>query len=99
MAITYEWSFPNFEVGNDNTVKTIHWRYTATETVDDNTYTASMYGSCAGSEGMDFDAMTKDHAIACVVENNQSEAEMQENLSAQIDKQKNPEVISKQKEW
>lgn len=97
--ITYEWQFPNFEVGNDNTVKTIHWRYTATETVGEDTYTASTYGSCAGSEGMDFDAMTKDHAIMCVIENNQSEAEMQENLSAQIDKQKNPEVISKQKEW
>ena len=93
--ITYEWSFPNFEVANDNTVKTIHWRYTAT----DGDYSASVYGSCAGSEGMDFDAMTKDHAIMCVIENNQSEAEMQENLSAQIDKQKNPEVISKQKEW
>ena len=93
--INFEWSFPNFEVANDNTVKTIHWRYTAT----DGDYSASMYGSCAGSEGMDFDAMTKDHAIMCVIENNQSEAEMQENLSAQIDKQKNPEVISKQKEW
>ena len=93
--ITYEWSFPNFEVANDNTVKTIHWRYTAT----DGDYSASVYGSCGGSEGMDFDAMTKDHAIMCVIENNQSEAEMQENLSAQIDKQKNPEVISKQKEW
>ena len=93
--INFEWSFPNFEVANDNTVKTIHWRYTAT----DGDYSASVYGSCGGSEGMDFDAMTKDHAIACVVENNQSEAEMQENLSAQIDKQKNPEVISKTKEW
>ena len=93
--INFEWSFPNFEVANDNTVKTIHWRYTAT----DGDYSASVYGSCAGSEGMDFDAMTKDHAIMCVIENNQSEAEMQENLSAQIDKQKNPEVISKTKEW
>ena len=93
--INFEWSFPNFEVANDNTVKTIHWRYTAT----DGDYSASMYGSCGGSEGMDFDAMTKDHAIMCVIENNQSEAEMQENLSAQIDKQKNPEVISKTKEW
>jgi hypothetical protein len=97
--ITYEWQFPNFEVGNDNTVKTIHWRYTATEIVDDNTYTASMYGSCAGSEGMDFDAMTKDHAIMCVTENNQSEAEMQENLSAQIEAQKNPTTTSQTKEW
>ena len=92
--INFEWSFPNFEVANDNTVKTIHWRYTAT----DGDYSASIYGSCAGSEGMDFDAMTKEHAIMCVTENQPIE-EMQSNLSAQIEKQKNPETTSKQKEW
>ena len=97
--INFEWSFPNFEVANDNTVKTIHWRYTATETVGEDTYTASMYGSCGGSEGMNFDAMTKDGAIACVVENNSSEEDMQSNLSAQIEAQKNPETTSKTKEF
>ena len=96
--INYEWSFPNFEVNSSNEVKTIHWRYTATETVGEDTHTASMYGSCAGSEGMDFDAMTKDHAIACVTEN-QSEADMQSNLSAQIEKQKNPDTVSRTKEF
>lgn len=95
MAINFEWSFPNFEVDSSNAVKTIHWRYTAT----DGDYSASMYGSCAGSEGMDFDAMTKDHAISCVVENNQSEADMQTNLSAQIEAQKNPTTTSQTKEW
>ena len=99
MAITYEWSFPNFECDSSNVVKTIHWRYTATETVGEDTHTASMYGSCAGSEGMDFDAMTKDHAIACVVENNSSEEEMQSNLSAQIEDQKAPATVSKTKEF
>jgi len=92
--INYEWSFPNFEVDSSNAVKTIHWRYTAT----DGDYSASMYGSCAGSEGMDFDAMTQDHAIACVTENQPVE-EMQSNLSAQIEKQKNPETTSRTKEW
>jgi len=95
MAITYEWSFPNFEVDSENKVKTIHWRYTAV----DGEYSTSMYGSCAGSEGMDFDAMTKDHAIACVVENNSSEEEMQSNLSAQIEEQKAPALVSKTKEF
>jgi|SRR5210317_1660517 hypothetical protein len=99
MAITYEWSFPNFECDSSNVVKTIHWRYTGTETVGEDTHTASMYGSCAGSEGMDFDAMTKDHAIACVVENNSSEEEMQSNLSAQIEEQKSPALVSKTKEF
>ena len=93
--IEFNWSFPNFEVDSENKVKTIHWRYTAT----DGDYSASMYGSCAGSEGMDFTAMTKDHAIACVIENNSSEEEMQTNLSAQIEAQKNPETTSQTKEW
>ena len=100
MAITYEWSFPNFETDADNNVKTIHWRYTATETVGEDTHTASTYGSCAGSEGMDFDAMTKEHCENCVLENQDTTIEdMQSNLSAQIEQQKNPETISKTKEF
>ena len=94
MTVTYEWSFPNFEVNSENEVKTIHWRYTA----NDGDYSASMYGSCAGSEGMDFDAMTQEHAIMCVTEN-QSVEDMQSNLSAQIEKQKNPDTVSRTKEF
>ena len=92
--IEYTWSFPNFECDNSNKVKTIHWRYTAV----DGEHSASMYGSCAGSEGMGFDAMTKEHAIMCVTEN-QSEADMQANLSSQIEAQKNPATISKTKDF
>ncbi len=100
MAITYEWSFPNFECDSSNVVKTIHWRYTATETVGEDTHSASMYGSCAGSEGMNFDAMTKDNCVACVLENQDTtEADMQSNLSAQIEEQKAPALTSKTKEW
>ena len=96
MAITYEWSFPNFECDSENKVKTIHWRYTAV----DGEHSASMYGSCAGSDGMDFDDMTKEHCVSCVLENQDTTIEdMQSNLSAQIEKQKNPETISKTKDW
>ena len=98
--IEYTWSFPNFETNSENVVKTIHWRYTATETVEDNTYIASMYGSCAGSEGMNFDAMTKEHCENCVLENQDTTIEdMQSNLSTQIEEQKNPALTSKTKEW
>ena len=103
MAITYEWSFPNFETDADNKVKTIHWRYTAV----DGEYSASMYGSCAGSDGMNFDAMTKEHCETCVLDNldtvldNQDTTieDMQSNLSAQIASQKAPALTSKTKEW
>ena len=96
MAITYEWSFPNFETDADNKVKTIHWRYTAV----DGEHSASMYGSCGGSDGMDFDAMTKEHCVSCVLENQDTtEEEMQSNLSAQIEEQKAPALTSKTKGW
>ena len=94
--ITYEWSFPNFETNSENVVKTIHWRYTAV----DGEHSASMYGSCAGSEGMDFDAMTKEHCENCVLENQDTTIEeMQSNLASQIDAQKNPATMSKTKEF
>jgi hypothetical protein len=51
-------------------------------------HSASMYGSCAGSDGMNFDAMTKEHCISCVTANDQSEADMQANLSSQIENKK-----------
>ena len=96
MAITYEWSFPNFETDSENVVKTIHWRYTAV----DGEYSASMYGSCAGSEGMNFDSMTKEHCENCVLENQDTTIEdMQSNLSAQIEEQKTPTLTSKTKDW
>jgi len=96
MAITYEWSFPNFETDADNKVKTIHWRYTAVD--GDNS--ASMYGSCVGSDGMDFDAMTKASATSCVLEmSDTTEDDMKSNLSAQIESQKAPELTSKTKDW
>ena len=94
--IEYTWSFPNFETDAENNVKNIHWRYEATD--GDNS--ASIYGSCGGSEGMDFDAMTKDTAIACVISMSETtEEEMKANLDAQIEQQKNPETVSKTKEW
>mgnify|MGYP003648848793 FL=1 len=96
MAITYEWSFPNFETDSNNKVKNIHWRYTAV----DGDHSASMYGSCAGSDGMDFDAMTKESAIACVLDmSDTTEEDMQSNLSAQIESQKAPTLTSKTKDW
>jgi hypothetical protein len=96
MAIEYTWSFPNFETNSENVVKTIHWRYTAV----DGEYSASMYGSCAGSEGMNFDSMTKEHCENCVLENQDTTIEkMQNNLSAQIEEKKTPALTSKTKDW
>ena len=96
MATTYEWSFPNFETDADNKVTTIHWRYTAV----DGEYSASMYGSDGQTNDQDFDSMTKEDAIACVLEHSDTtEDDMKANLDAQIASQKAPTITSKTKEW
>ena len=95
MATTYEWSFPNFETDADNKVSVIHWRLTAVD--GDNS--ASMYGTDGQSE-LDFDTMSKEDAIACVLEHSDTtEADMKANLDAQIASQKAPTLTSKTKEW
>jgi hypothetical protein len=96
MATIYKWSFTFDTKSSDNSITTIHWKYTAV----DGEHSASMYGSCAGSDGMDFDSMTKEHCVTCVLENReQTEEEMKAGLDAQIEKQKNLETVSKTKEW
>ena len=95
MATTYEWSFPNFETDADNKVSVIHWRYTAVD--GDNS--ATMYGTDGQSE-LDFDTMSKEDAIACVLEHSDTtEDDMKANLDAQIASQKAPALTSKTKEW
>ena len=96
MATTYEWSFPNFETDADNKVIVIHWRYTAV----DGEYSATMYGSDGETSDQDFDSMTKEDAIACVLEHSDTtEDDMKANLDAQIASQKAPTLTSKTKEW
>ena len=96
MATTYEWSFPNFETDADNKVKVIHWRYTAV----DGEYSATMYGSDGQTSDQDFDSISKEDAIACVLEHSDTtEDDMKANLDAQIESQKAPELTSKTKDW
>ena len=92
----YTWSFPNFETDADNKVKVIHWRYTAV----DGDYSATMYGSDGQTSDQDFDSITKEDAIACVLEHSDTtEDDMKANLDAQIASQKAPTLTSKTKEW
>ena len=103
MAITYEWSFPNFETNSENVVKTIHWRYTATDSetdADGNAYVSSLYGSCSGAENQNFDTMTKQECIDCVLGHQDiTQEDMETNLANQIEEQKTPALTSKTKEW
>jgi hypothetical protein len=59
-----------------------------------------MYGSDGETSDQDFDSMTKEDAIACVLEHSDTtEADMKANLDAQIASQKAPALTSKTKEW
>jgi hypothetical protein len=96
MAITYNWTIANCEhdiaTGGINVV---HWRATAEETVGDDTYTASAYGTVGLTPDPDapdfvpYADVTENQAIVWVwgqVDKIMTES----NLAAQIDAQKNP---------
>ena len=96
MAITYTWSFPQFDVakaedGLTDVVKTIHWRYDAT----DGDHSAGVYGS-AGLGAPDsgnfipFANLTEAWAISAIALDVPA---MQASLEAQIAAAKNPPIV------
>lgn len=96
---TYTWSFPQFdfaksEDGLTDVVKTIHWRYDAT----DGAFSAGAYGSCglgAPESGsfIPFANLTEAWAIAAVSASVDVPA-LDVSLAAQIANEKNPPVVS-----
>lgn len=98
MAITYTWSFPQFDVakaedGLTDVVKTIHWRYDAV----DGDYSAGAYGSVGvgapnPTDFIPFASLTKVWAIAAVSESVDVPA-MTTSLDAQIATAKNPPIV------
>lgn len=84
-------------------VKTIHWRYQATETVEDKTYFADVYGAmaCATPSETDFTAYP-DLTEAKVIEWLEAELNVEAlgaSLDAQIEAQKNPPIVNKPLPW
>lgn len=99
MTIAYTWEFSQFEKapqqdGLLDVVKTIHWRMSA----EDGVYRSSVYGTVSlpppdPDNYVAFDDITKQWAIdavAAMVDVPATEAI----LSADIDRQKNPPVVS-----
>ena len=96
MPITYNWTIANCEhdiaTGGINVV---HWRVTAEETVGEDTYTATAYGTVGltpDPTAPDFVAyadVTEAMAQAWVWES-VDQAETEANLAANIEAQKNP---------
>ena len=96
MAIEYTWSLPTLERHTaDGFVYTAHWRCTASETVGEDTFSASSYGTAGftadpEAEGfIPYDALTEADVLAWVWESVDKDA-TEAALQANIDAQKNP---------
>jgi len=100
MAITYNWTIANCEhdiaTGGINVV---HWRVSAEETVGEDTYTASAYGTVGLTPDPDapdfvpYADVTEADAQAWVWDS-VDQAETEANLAANIEAQKNPTEAS-----
>ena len=100
MAVTYTWSIPNCEHDiATGGISVVHWRVTASESVEDGEYTASAYGTV----GLTPDPTAPDFvAYADVTEamaqawvwDSVDQAETEANLAANIEAQKNPTEAS-----
>jgi hypothetical protein len=102
--ITYTWVISQLdcaphENGLDDVVKTIHWRYQAT----DGTYTTDCYGSIGVGEVDPDDftpyaELTKDQVIAWL-ETQLDVEELERNLAGQLAALANPPIISPDLPW
>ena len=90
------WTIANLERNvADGGVTVAHWRVTESETVGDNTFTASAYGTCGFTPDADaddfvaYDDLTEEVVMGWVhAEVNQEDTEAA--LTANIEGQKNP---------
>jgi hypothetical protein len=108
MANTKQWAIAALDCKQDteglsDVVAVIHWRKTATEVVEDKTYTGYMYGACqiAPPDAENFTAfadLTEEEVIAWLEATLDVEA-IDNALDAQIDTQKNPPIVTKKAPW
>ena len=95
------WSIANLEYNNDadKGVVIAHWRVTEEETVGEDTYTASSYGTAsftpdASADGyVAFDSLTEETVIGWVQESVNA-AEIEAGLTANIEAQKAPATLA-----
>ena len=95
------WTIANLEYNNDadKGVVIAHWRVTEEETVGEDTYTASSYGTAsfqpdASADGyVAFDSLTEETVIGWV-KDSMDYAEVEAGLTANIEAQKAPATLS-----
>jgi hypothetical protein len=104
MAKQYQWVIAQLDTAPSedaltDVVKTIHWRYQAT----DADYSSEVYGAmaCATPSDTDFtayDDLTQDQVISWLEASLDVDA-LKENLDKQIDDQKNPPIVNLPLPW
>lgn len=91
------------EDGLTDVVKTVHWRYQATEVTEDKTWFAEVYGTmgCATPSSTDFTAYPDltEAQVESWLEAGLDTAALQTNLESQIEYQKNPPIINLPLPW
>ena len=89
------WTIANLERNlSDGGVTVAHWRVTESETVGDDTFTASAYGTCGFTPDADaddfiaYDSLTEEVVMGWVwangVDQSATETALQDNINAQI---------------
>ena len=87
---------------SDGGVVVAHWRATATETVGEDTFSASSYGTCGftpdptAPDFVPFESLTEADVLAWVYAELGAEqlAAIEDSLSANIEEQKAPKVVA-----
>lgn len=108
MAIEYKWLITDLDTspsedGLTDVVKTVHWRYKASEMVSEKSYWGECSGAmdCATPSETDFTAypdLTEDQVISWLEAGLDVEA-LKAILDAQIENQKNPPIVNLPLPW
>lgn len=104
MAITYDWQIETIETaksedGMSDVAKQVHWRVNANDDTDG--LSATAYGSVGldapdADSFVEFDALTKDHVVAWVIDKlDMTEADIQDALAQRIADDRDPPVVQK----
>lgn len=109
MAIVNTWNvvqmneYPEFE-GEQDVVCTVHWTLTGTETVGEETYTGSVYGSVGVTINPDepftpYNQLTQEQVLGWVWDSGVDKDASEANVAQQIADQINPPVVTLPLPW
>jgi len=80
-----------------------HWRCTATQKQDDQSYSSTNYGSCSftykGGDFIDYDSLTLDDVLSWIWASGVEKTEIESRLSLNIADLVNPPIITPPLPW